>query len=145
MGTTRAAVWHIRVCGQNADHLVYERRRRAEYWMQMQRTAVLVKGNHGGVGGLMKHGTTDHGTRKRKAETLKGARGNRNQAGGIGGQCGCGWLLPHAGLFLRTKMAARSQSDVALVHDHIVDLRLGAHGWGFHGIRQGMTCRLCRR
>ena len=46
MGTTRAAVWHIRVCGLNADHLVYERRRRAEHWTQIKRTAVLVKGNH---------------------------------------------------------------------------------------------------
>ena len=54
MGTTRAAVWHIRVCGLNADHLVYERRRRAEHWTQIKRTAILVKGNHEKVGELIK-------------------------------------------------------------------------------------------
>ena len=46
VGTTRAAVWHIRVCGLNADHLVYERRRRADHWTEIKRTTVLVKGNH---------------------------------------------------------------------------------------------------
>jgi hypothetical protein len=42
------------VCGLNADHLVFERRRRAEHWVQITRTAVLVKGNQEEVGGLIK-------------------------------------------------------------------------------------------
>ena len=54
VGATRATVWHIRVCGLNADHLIYERRRRAEHWTQIKRTAVLVKGNHEQVGELIR-------------------------------------------------------------------------------------------
>ncbi len=44
VGKTSAAVWHIRVCGLNANHLVHERMRRAGYWEQLQRTPVLVTG-----------------------------------------------------------------------------------------------------
>jgi len=32
VGVTPAARWHIRICGLNADHLVNERAKRAEYW-----------------------------------------------------------------------------------------------------------------
>jgi len=41
LGTTPAAVWHIRNCGLNADHLVDERRRRAEHWRTLKKKAVL--------------------------------------------------------------------------------------------------------
>ncbi len=54
IGTTPAAIWHVRVCGLNADHSIYERRRRAEHWTQIARTAVLVKGKQEEVGGLIK-------------------------------------------------------------------------------------------
>ncbi|MHB8519513.1 MAG: HNH endonuclease [Limisphaerales bacterium] len=54
IGTTPAAIWHVRVCGLNADHLVFERRRRAEHWTQIKRTAVLVRGNQVEVGRLIR-------------------------------------------------------------------------------------------
>jgi hypothetical protein len=31
IGTTPAAIWHIRICGLNAEHLVFERAKRSEY------------------------------------------------------------------------------------------------------------------
>ena len=36
VGTTPAAIWHIRICGLNADHLVTERAKRAKYWKQFK-------------------------------------------------------------------------------------------------------------
>lgn len=45
-GLTPAAKWHIRVCGLNADHLVHERRCRAEHWMTIMNCPVKVKGDH---------------------------------------------------------------------------------------------------
>jgi hypothetical protein len=54
IGATPAAIWHVRVCGLNADHLVHERRRRAEHWIQISRTTVSVKGKQEEVGGLIK-------------------------------------------------------------------------------------------
>jgi hypothetical protein len=54
VGTTPAAVWHIRVCGLNADHLVYERKRRAGHWKTINRKAVRrIKGNHHDVAELI--------------------------------------------------------------------------------------------
>ena len=53
VGTTPAAIWHIRVCGLNADHLVYERRRREEHWAEIKRTAVRIKGNQQAVAELI--------------------------------------------------------------------------------------------
>ncbi len=43
-GANPAAVWHIRVCGLNADHLVHERRRRAQHWVTIEQTPVRIKG-----------------------------------------------------------------------------------------------------
>lgn len=40
VGTTPAAVWHIRMCGLNADHLVDERRRRARHWKTIRAKVV---------------------------------------------------------------------------------------------------------
>jgi hypothetical protein len=54
VGTTPAAVWHIRVCGLNADHLVNERRKRAEYRATLNKTGVIrIKGNHEDVAKLI--------------------------------------------------------------------------------------------
>jgi hypothetical protein len=55
VGVTPAAIWHIRICGLNADHLVHERRRRAAHWAEIKRTAILVKGEHQKVGTLIKN------------------------------------------------------------------------------------------
>lgn len=47
VGATPAAVWHIRVCALNADHLVDERKRCARHWKMINRTAVRrIKGDH---------------------------------------------------------------------------------------------------
>jgi hypothetical protein len=54
VGAAPAAIWHIRVCGLNADHLVFERKRRAVHWKQINRTVVLVRGNQEEVGELIK-------------------------------------------------------------------------------------------
>jgi hypothetical protein len=43
MGTTTAAKWHIRVCGLNADHLVYERARRSECLVKIRQASVHMK------------------------------------------------------------------------------------------------------
>ena len=43
VGTTPAAVWHIRMCALNADHLVNERARRAVYQDQLKNKAIRVK------------------------------------------------------------------------------------------------------
>ena len=40
LGTTPAAVWHIRVCGLNADQLVAERKRRADHWKTLNKLGV---------------------------------------------------------------------------------------------------------
>ena len=53
VGTNPAANWHIRVCGLNADTLVYERRRRAEHWDTIKRTVIRVKGDQQRVGELI--------------------------------------------------------------------------------------------
>ena len=54
VGTNSAAVWHIRMCGLNAEHLVDERRRRARHWAALKRTAVRVKKPGPAVGELIK-------------------------------------------------------------------------------------------
>jgi hypothetical protein len=46
VGVTPAARWHIRVCGLNADHLIQERRRRAEHWAMIRSKAIVIKGDH---------------------------------------------------------------------------------------------------
>lgn len=43
VGTTPAARWHIRMCALNAEHLVAERAKRAEYWQQLKTKGVRVK------------------------------------------------------------------------------------------------------
>jgi hypothetical protein len=54
VGMTPAAIWHIRVCGLNADHLVHERRRRAGHWAHIKKTAITVReGKFDEVGELM--------------------------------------------------------------------------------------------
>jgi hypothetical protein len=53
VGLTRAAVWHIRVCGLNADHLVQERRRRAEHWATIRGKAGRIKGDLETAGNLI--------------------------------------------------------------------------------------------
>ncbi len=46
VGITSAGVWRIRVCALNADHLVAERKRRAEGWHLLKNQAFRqVKGN----------------------------------------------------------------------------------------------------
>jgi hypothetical protein len=53
-GTTPAAVWHIRVCGLNADHLIHERARRSEYWATIKSTPVRrIKSDHPDLLGLI--------------------------------------------------------------------------------------------
>ena len=46
VGVTAAARWHIRVCGLNADHLVLERRLRAERWATIRKQPLVAKGDH---------------------------------------------------------------------------------------------------
>lgn len=53
VGVNPAAVWHIRVCGLNADHLIHERKRRAAYWATLKQTAVRIKGAHHEVAELI--------------------------------------------------------------------------------------------
>lgn len=43
VGTTPAAIWHIRMCGLNADHLINERSKRAEYTSQLKHRAIRAK------------------------------------------------------------------------------------------------------
>lgn len=43
VGTTPAGLWHIRICGLNADHLIHERAKRAGYWKLLNQTAIVVK------------------------------------------------------------------------------------------------------
>jgi hypothetical protein len=45
IGTNPAAQWHIRMCGLNAEHLVAERAKRANYWQQLKSKPVRVKGS----------------------------------------------------------------------------------------------------
>jgi len=52
VGSNPAAIWHIRICGLNADHLIYERRRRAEHLATMKRV-VRLKGGFYGVADLV--------------------------------------------------------------------------------------------
>ncbi len=53
VGVTRAARWHIRMCGLNADHLVHERAKRAEYWHLLKHRGVRVKRSLAEVGELI--------------------------------------------------------------------------------------------
>jgi len=53
VGVTRAARWHIRMCGLNADHLIDERRRRAAHWQTLRGKAVRAKGDHQTVAELI--------------------------------------------------------------------------------------------
>jgi hypothetical protein len=53
VGVTPAARWHIRICGLNADHLVHERTKRAEYWDLLKNTGVRVKRSLADVGDLI--------------------------------------------------------------------------------------------
>jgi hypothetical protein len=46
VGVTRAARWHIRMCGLNADHLILERRRRAKHWHTIKNVGIKIKGDH---------------------------------------------------------------------------------------------------
>lgn len=56
VGTTPAAVWHIRVCALNADHLVHERKRRAEHLKTLSKKGVRqVKGSQREVTELIKN------------------------------------------------------------------------------------------
>jgi hypothetical protein len=43
VGMTPAAIWHIRICGLNADRLVEERRRRAKHWGTIRDRAIILK------------------------------------------------------------------------------------------------------
>lgn len=43
VGTTPAAIWHIRICALNADQLVNERSKRAKYVDQLKNKAIRVK------------------------------------------------------------------------------------------------------
>ena len=52
-GTTPAAIWHIRMCGLNADHLVNERAKRAKYVDQLKNKAIRVKRSLDEVGNLI--------------------------------------------------------------------------------------------
>ncbi|WCJ58852.1 HNH endonuclease [Fontisphaera persica] len=45
IGLTPAAKWHIRICALNADHLVRERQRRAEYWQLLKSAPIRIKDN----------------------------------------------------------------------------------------------------
>ena len=46
IGATPAGRWHIRICGLNANHLVQERRRRADHWAAIRSKALLITGDH---------------------------------------------------------------------------------------------------
>jgi len=43
IGTTPAAIWHIRICGLNADRLINERSRRAKYRKTLSGRAISAK------------------------------------------------------------------------------------------------------
>ena len=43
VGATPAGRWHIRMCGLNADHLVHERAKRAEYCSLLNAKPILIK------------------------------------------------------------------------------------------------------
>jgi hypothetical protein len=45
VGMNPAAIWHVRMCGLNAEHLVHERSRRAKHWATLKNTAVRIKGH----------------------------------------------------------------------------------------------------
>lgn len=53
MGTTPAAIWHIRMCGLNADHLINERAKRSHYMQQLKNEAMHVKRDRDEVGKLI--------------------------------------------------------------------------------------------
>ena len=53
VGTTPAAIWHIRMCGLNADHLVNERARRTKYVDQLKNKPMRVKRSINEVGELI--------------------------------------------------------------------------------------------
>ncbi len=54
-GRTPASIWHIRICALNADHLVDERKRRAEHVRTLSKKGILqVKGSQGEVAELIR-------------------------------------------------------------------------------------------
>ena len=53
VGATPAAIWHIRICGLNADHLVNERAKRAKYAQQLLVTPIRVRRGFADVGELI--------------------------------------------------------------------------------------------
>jgi hypothetical protein len=44
-GVNPAAIWHIRMCGLNADHLVNERKKRAGHWKLLKEKSIRIKSN----------------------------------------------------------------------------------------------------
>lgn len=55
IGTTPAAIWHIRICGLNAEHLVEERAKRAKHWKQLKAVPILFRGDPQWVADLAKN------------------------------------------------------------------------------------------
>ena len=53
VGTTPAAVWHIRICALNSDHLVNERAKRAKYINQLRNKSIRIKRAFSEVGKLI--------------------------------------------------------------------------------------------
>jgi hypothetical protein len=53
IGVTPAAIWHIRMCALNADHLVNERTKRANYVEQLKHRAIRVKQSLANIGDLI--------------------------------------------------------------------------------------------
>ena len=47
------AIWHIRICALNADHLVNERSKRAKYVEQLKNKAIRVKRSFNDAGDLI--------------------------------------------------------------------------------------------
>jgi hypothetical protein len=43
IGVTPAAIWHIRICALNSDHLIAERRRRAKHRQTLEQKAIRTK------------------------------------------------------------------------------------------------------
>ena len=49
IGTTRAATWHIRMCGLNAQHLIDERAMRSEHYKRLRAIPIAFHGDHQAV------------------------------------------------------------------------------------------------
>lgn len=62
VGTTPAAIWHIRICALNADHLVNERAKRTKYAEQLKNKAIRVKRAFNEVGELISSFRTEVAT-----------------------------------------------------------------------------------